>query len=67
MQIDLGDLVRALNAVIQHVKEQRQGPAEIPGDYYREINQATLCGCTGTIPVYRTKSRVLKVSRCVTR
>ena len=42
IRIELEDLVRVLKVVIQHVKEQRQGPVEISEDYYWEINQAQL-------------------------
>jgi hypothetical protein len=42
LRIELDDLVRALQALIQHVKEQHQGPVEISDDYYWEINQEQL-------------------------
>lgn len=42
MRIELDDLVRALNVVVQHIKEQHQGSVEISEDYYWEIDPAQL-------------------------
>ncbi len=42
IRIELDELTRALELILQHVKASQTGPVEIAEDYYWEIDQAQL-------------------------